>query len=165
VREIVSKAIKGLHDRLNGLRYRGGAQSRPWRAYEGIAIVLVLGLILGLGALAAAAVTRGDGATVYVAQSNAGMPSSVRPDASTEVITETVKRGGTTVRVVRHRRARGTTVVRTPAGVSPETVYQAQTVTTRQIATVTDVQQVTVTAPPETITVIETVTCKPKDCN
>jgi hypothetical protein len=162
VREIVSKAIKGLHDRLNRLRYRGGALSRSWRA--GIAIVLVLGLILGLGALAAVAVTRGDSATVYLAPSNAGMPFSVRPDPGTEVVTETVKRGGTTVRVVRRRLARGSTVVRTAAGASPETVYQAQTVTTREIATVTDLQQVTVTAPPETITVIETVTCKPKDC-
>jgi hypothetical protein len=163
VREIVYKAIKGLHDRANGLRYRGRAQSRSWRAHEAIAIVLVLGLILGLGALLAMAVTRGDSATLYTAQSNTGLPSSVRPEAGTEVITETVKRGEATVRVVRRRLAPGT-VLRTFAGASPETVYRAQTVTKREIATVTDLRQVTVTAAPETITVIETVTCKPKDC-
>jgi hypothetical protein len=165
VREIVSRVINGLHDRLNELRYRRGAQSRSWRADEGIAIVLVLGLILGLGALAAVAVTRSDGATADGAHSNAGVvPPSVRPDAGTEVITETVKRGGTTVRVVRHRVAHGSVVIRTVGSAPSETIYQTQTVTTREIATVTDLQQVTVTAAPETITVIETVTCKPKDC-
>ena len=48
---------------------------------------------------------------------------------------------------------------------------EVQTLTTQQIATVTDVQPVTVTAPPVTVTappvtvtVVETVKCKPKDC-
>ena len=65
---------------------------------------------------------------------------------------------------------RGTTVkglVRLPG----QTVREVHTLTTQQIATVTDVQPVTVTAPPVTVTappvtvtVVETVKCKPKDC-
>ena len=52
-----------------------------------------------------------------------------------------------------------------------QTVREVHTLTTQQIATVTDVQPVTVTAPPVTVTappvtvtVVETVKCKPKDC-
>jgi hypothetical protein len=52
-----------------------------------------------------------------------------------------------------------------------QTVREVHTLTTQQIATVTDAQPVTVTAPPVTVTappvtvtVVETVKCKPKDC-
>jgi len=157
--------IDSLLDRLDELRYRW-AQSRSWRADKGITLVLVLGLALCLGVLAAVAVTRTDGGTVYLAQSKAVLgPPSPGVDAGTYVITETVKPRGKRARVVRRPAANGT-LVRTVhgAGRTVDTIFQTQTVTTKAIATVTDVQQVTVTAPPETVTVFETVTCKPKEC-
>jgi hypothetical protein len=92
-------------------------------------------------------------------------PPSSRVDTGTYVITKTVKRKGKTVRVVRRHAGDGSLVRTVPgAGRTVDTIVQMQTVTTKEIATVTDVQQVTVTAPPETVTVFETVTCKPKDC-
>jgi len=92
-------------------------------------------------------------------------PPSPGVDAGTYVITETVEPRGKRARVVRRPAANGT-LVRTVhgAGRTVDTIFQTQTVTTKAIATVTDVQQVTVTAPPETVTVFETVTCKPKEC-
>jgi hypothetical protein len=163
---VAVRKIHNLLDRLDELRYRRWAQSRSWRADKGVALVLVLGLALCLGVLAAMAVTRTDGGTISLAQSNAvRAPPSSRVDAGTYVITETVKHGDKTVRVLR-RLAGDTTLVRTVpgAGGTVETIFQTQTVTTKEMATVTDVQQVTVTAPPETVTVVETVKCKPKEC-
>jgi hypothetical protein len=160
VREFVSKVIEGL---LNRFSERRTSARRFWGANEGVALVLVCGLFLGLGILAAVAVAQSDGGSVSLAQSNAGLATSSLPaHAGTEVITQTVKLKGKTVRVVR-RRAAGRGVVRTVARPS-DTILRTQTVTMQEVATVTDVQEVTVTAPPETVTVFETVTCKPKDC-
>jgi hypothetical protein len=78
----------------------------------------------------------------------------VSSPSRTEVVTETVKRQGATVRLVRPRP--GTTVqdlVTLPA----RTVRETHTVTRREVATVTAIQ-------PVTVTVFETVTCKPKSC-
>ena len=165
VREVVSKVIEGLLNRFSDLR---APERRSWGAGKGVALVLVCGLFLGLGILAAVAVTQTDGGPVYLAQSNARLAtSSLRAPAGTEVITQTVKRNGQTVRIVRRRAAGGGVVVRTVAGtvtLPSDTVDRTQTVTTQEVATVTDVQEVTVTAPPDTVTVFETVTCKPKNC-
>jgi Tfp pilus assembly protein PilN len=160
VREFVSKVIEGL---LNRFSERRTSARRFWGANEGVALVLVCGLFLGLGILAAVAVAQSDGGSAYLAQSNAGLATSSLPaHAGTEVITQTVKLKGKTVRVVR-RRAAGRGVVRTVARPS-ETILRTHTVTMQEVATVTDVQEVTVTAPQETVTVFETVTCKPKNC-
>jgi hypothetical protein len=161
VREFISKVIEGL---LNRFSERRTSARRFWGANEGVALVLVCGLFLGLGILAAVAVAQSDGGSVYLAQSNAGLATSSLPaHAGTEVITQTVKLKGKTVHVVRRRAAGRGVEVRTVARPS-DTILRTQTVTMQEVATVTDVQEVTVTVPPETVTVFETVTCKPKDC-
>jgi len=151
VREIIYRVITDLLDRFDAFRYRRRAQSRFWRADQGIALVLLIGTLLGAGILAAKAVTSSDSETPYIAQSNAARVSSF---SRTEVVTETVKRQGRPVRLLRHRP--GTTVqdfVTLPA----RTVRETHTVTTREVATVTAIQ-------PVTVTVFETVTCKPRSC-
>jgi hypothetical protein len=151
VREIIHSVITDLLDRFDAFRYRRRAQSRFLRANQGIALVLLIGTLLGFGVLAATAVTRSDNETPYIAQSNAARVSSF---SRTEVVTETVKRQGGPVGLVRHRP--GTTVqdlVTLPA----RTVRETHTVTTREVATVTAIQ-------PVTVTVFETVTCQPKSC-
>jgi hypothetical protein len=151
VRETIYSVITDLLDRFDAFRYRRRAQSRFLRANQGIALVLLIGALLGGGVLAATAVTRSDGETPYIAQSNAARVSSF---SRTEVVTETVKRQGRPVLLLRHRP--GTTVqdlVTLPA----RTIRETHTVTTREVATVTAIQ-------PVTVTVFETVTCKPKSC-
>jgi hypothetical protein len=79
-----------------------------------------------------------------------------RPAARRDVVVKTVSRRPTAKGVLK------------PPG---QTVREVLTLTTEQMATVTDVQPVTVTAPPVTVTappvtvtVVETVKCKPKGC-
>ena len=158
MREIISSVVKGLLDRFDAFRYNR-AHSRFWRADQGIALVLVIGTLLGVGVFAATAVTRPDADTPSLAQSDTpslaqSNAARVSPSSRTEVVTETVKRQGRTVRVVRQRS--GTTfrdAVTPPA----RTVRVTHTVTVREVATVTAIQ-------PVTVTVFETVTCKPKGC-
>lgn len=150
MREIIYGVITDLLDRFDAFRYRRRAQSRFLRANQGIALVLLFGTLLGGGVLAATAVTRSDGENPYIPQSNAARVSSF---SRTEVITETVKRQGRPVRLLRHRP--GTTVQ--DLVTLPRTVRETHTVTTREVATVTAIQ-------PVTVTVFETVTCKPKAC-
>ena len=160
MREIIYSVITDLLDRFDAFRYRHRAQSRFLRADQGIALVLLIGT-LGLGVLAATAVTKPDSETPFIAQSNAARVSSFsRTEVVTErikrqgVVTETVRRQGRPVRLV--RRGPGRTVqdlVTLPA----RTVREMHTVTTREVVTVTAIQ-------PVTVTVFETVTCKPKSC-
>jgi hypothetical protein len=159
VREIISNVLDRLNaflDRLNAFRYRL-AQNRFYRADQGIALVLLIATLLGLGVLTARAVTRPDAETLPAAQSKAARVSS---SSRGKVVTETVKRQGEKVRLVRTvrlvRQRPATTVqdaVTLPAG----TVRETHTVTTREVVTVTAIQ-------PVTVTVFETVTCKPKEC-
>jgi hypothetical protein len=151
VRGIIYSVITDLLDRFDAFRYRRRARSRFWRAEQGIALVLLIGTLLGAGVLVATAVTRSDRETPYVAQSNAARVSSF---SRTEVVTETVKRQGRPVRLVRHRPG---TTVQDLVTLSARTVRETHTVTTREVATVTAIQ-------PVTVTVFETVTCKPKSC-
>jgi hypothetical protein len=161
VREIIYSVITGLLDRFDAFRYRRRAQSRFWRADQGIALVLLIG-ILGVGVLAATAVTKPDSETPFIAQSNAARVSSFsRTEVVTEtvkrpeVVTETVKRQGRPVRLVlRHRPGR---TVQDLVTLPARTVREMQTVTTREVVTVTAIQ-------PVTVTVFETVTCKPNSC-
>jgi hypothetical protein len=151
VREIIYRVITDLLERFAAFRYRRRAQSRFWRADQGIALVLLIAVLLGGGILAATAVTSSESEIPSLAQSKAARVSSL---SRTEVVTETVKRQGATVRLVRPRP--GTTVqdlVTLPA----LTVRETHTVTRREVATVTAIQ-------PVTVTVFETVTCKPKSC-
>jgi hypothetical protein len=156
VREIVSNALNDLLDRLDAFRYRL-AQSRFYTAERGIAVALTIAALLGVGVLVATAIARSDSETPSAAPSNAARASSASVSSSShgEVVTETVKRQGKRVRLVRKVRL-GTTVqdaVTLPA----RTVRETHTVTTRDVVTVTAIQ-------PVTVTVFETVTCKPKDC-
>jgi hypothetical protein len=150
VREIYS-VITDLLDRFDAFRYRHRARSRFWRADQGIALVLLLIGILGVGVLAATAVTKPDSETPFIAQSNAARVSSF---SRTEVVTETVTRQGRPVRLVRQRPGR---IVQDLVTLPARTVRETHTVTTREVATVTAIQ-------PVTVTVFETVTCKPKTC-
>jgi hypothetical protein len=151
VREIIYSFITDLLDRFDAFRYRRRAQSRFWRADQGIALVLLIG-ILGVGVLAATAVTGPDSETPYIAQSNAARVSSF---SRTEVVTETVKRQGRPVRLVlRHRPGR---TVQDLVTLPARTVRETHTVTTREVATVTAIQ-------PVTVTVFETITCRAKSC-
>ena len=151
MREIIYRVVTDLLDRFDTFRYRRRVQSRFWRAHQGIALVLLIGTLLGAGVLAATAVTRSDGEMPYFAQSNAAQVSSL---SRTEVVTETVKRHGRRVRVVRHRPGR---TVQDLVTLPTHTVRETHTVTTREVATVTAIQ-------PVTVTVFETVTCKPNGC-
>jgi hypothetical protein len=152
VREIISTGLNDLLDRLDALRYRL-AQSRFYKADQRIGFALATAALLGFGVLAATAVGRSGAEIPSVAPPSAGR-APVSSSSRTEVVTETVRRQGRTVRLVRPRS--GTTVqdvVTLPA----HTVRETHTVTTRDVATVTAIRAVTVT-------VVETVTCKPKDC-
>jgi hypothetical protein len=155
VRNYLLDRLDDSLDRLDAFRYR--AESRFHRADLRIAYALVLGALLGMGVIAATTMASSDPETTYVSQPAA---ARVSPSSGSEVVTETIKRPGRTVRQVRTtrlvRERPGTTVldVVTPPA---RTIRETHTVTTREVATVTAVQQVTVT-------VIETVTCKPKDC-
>jgi hypothetical protein len=140
-------------------------EHRVSKADQGMALALVLGILFVLGMLAGVTATGSNADTVYIVQSDAALASSSGTGGlTTDVVTETVKREGRTVHVVRHRTSRvpaGSTLrdfVTLPARTVRETV------TTRDIGTVTALQTVTVTAPPVTVTFFETVTCKPKDC-
>jgi hypothetical protein len=175
MRTVISRVMNDLLDRYDGFRDRLASGRFP-RANERIAVVLLIAALLGLGCLTALAMTRPDGVTAYLPHldGDPASASSVVTTEPTEIVTPTVKRNSTT--------ARGNVVVRTVAGrrttvpasdTLPEaTAREALTVTTREIATVTDVQPVTVTgppvtvtAPPVTVTVVETVTCAPPDCH
>lgn len=148
-----------LLDRLDAFRY--GAKSRFHRADLRIAYALALGALLGAGVLAATTTASSDAETI-VAE-----PSAASASSGSEVVTETVKRQGRTVRLVRTtglvRERPGTTVrglgttVRGLVTLPARTIRETHTVTTRDVATVTAIQ-------PVTVTVVETVTCRPKDC-
>ena len=151
MREIIHSVITDLRDRFSAFRYRRRAQSRFLRANQAIALVLLIGTLLGGGVLAATAVTSSDSETPFIAQSNAARVSSF---SRTEVVTETVKRQGGPVRLLRHDPGR---TVQDLVTLPARTVRETHTVTTREVVTVTAIQ-------PVTVTVFETVTCKPKVC-
>jgi hypothetical protein len=161
VREIIHNVINDLRDRFDAFRNRRLIQSRFLRANQAIALVLLIGILLGGGVLAATAVTSSDSETAYLAQSNAARVSSFsRTEVVTEtvkrqgVVTETAKRQGGRVRVLRHNPGR---TVQDLVTLPARTVRETHTVTTREVVTVTAIQ-------PVTVTVFETVTCKPKSC-
>jgi hypothetical protein len=161
VREIIYSVITDLRDRFDAFRSRRRTQSRFLRANQAIALVLLIGTLLGGGVLAATAVTSSDSETPYVAQSNAARVSSFsRTEVVTEtvnrlgVVTETDKSQGGPVRLLRQDPGR---TVQDLVTLPARTVRETHTVTTREVVTVTAIQ-------PVTVTVFETVTCKPKDC-
>lgn len=165
MREIIYSVITDLLDRFDAFRYRHRAQSHFWRADQGIALVLLIGL-LGVGVLVATAVTRSDGQTPYVAQPKAARVSSFsRTEVRTEVVTDTVKRQGVVTETVKRQgrpvrlvlRPRPGRTVQDLVTLPVRTVRETHMVTTRVVATVTAIQ-------PVTVTVFETVTCKPKSC-
>ena len=149
-----------LLNRFDDLRNWRRGYGHFWKAGEGIAVFILVGILLTLGMFAAMAATGSDTESAYV-------PST----PSTEVVTQTIKRKGKTLRVVHHRTSRGDVVLRTVTGhgttvqrplvtMPARTVRETHTVTTQEIATVTEDQ-------PVTVTVFETVTvkpCKPKSC-
>ena len=134
---------------------------KGWLRWWGIPF-LVVGILLGVGVLAATAVTRSEGETLF-AQSSAREPSSSSGTevSGTEVVTKTVERKGQPVRVVR----RLETTVQDLTTLPGRTVRETQAITIRETHTATVREVATVTAiQPVTVTVFETVTCKPKDC-
>ena len=172
MRQFISRVLESLIDRYDEFRY-GWAAKRFRGVNDGVALVVVATVLLGLGVLAAVAMTRPDANGVRLAYSSRTATPSA-PVATTEVVT--VQRAGTTANarsvkrvVVRTVGGRGTTV-RDAITLPGRIVRDTDIVTTRNLVTVTDVQTVTtppvtVTAPPVTVTVVETVKCKPKDCD
>jgi hypothetical protein len=165
----VSKVIAWLLARFEELRDRRASRSRLRRANQGVAFVLVVGVLLGLGVLAAVTLTQTGAATFYLTSSSAASPAASAPsssDVSTVTVTKTTRRGDrhavrkVVVRTVTDADGSTSGFVTLPSN----TIFQTRTVTTREVATVTDVEEETVTAPPETVTVIETVTCRKHGC-
>ena len=140
------------------------------RAEQGLAVVLVVVVLAALGALTAVALTSEGGGTSYFSPAN---PSSASFTGRNEpkvltvyVVRRPAGQRNVVVKTVSRRTSRSG-LPRLPG----QTVREVRTLTTEQIATVKDVQSVTVTAPPVTVTnppvtvtVVETVKCKPKDC-
>jgi hypothetical protein len=140
-----------LLDRFDEFRYRqrGGGLTAGHVTMG----VILLGSILALGILVSRAALASD-APSYVRVAQALSSSSGPVSVSTDVVTETIKRNGRTVRVVRHRTSPGEVVVETIAG-GGRTVRDTHTETSREVETVTVPQPVTVI---ETVTVLDTVT-------
>lgn len=158
VRDSMQRVINALLARFHEYHDR----RHVLRAEQGLALVLVVGILLGVGVLAATAVTRSEGETLF-AQSSAREPSSSSGTevSGTEVVTKTVERKGQPVRVVR----RLETTVQDLTTLPGRTVRETQAITIRETHTATVREVATVTAiQPVTVTVFETVTCKPKDC-
>jgi hypothetical protein len=166
LREAIDEVITALLGALDNLRRRYEFDYGRWLRIS--ALVFGIGVLLSLGVLTAMAMTRPEGERVYVADSPGVTSSSASLVAQTQVVTQTVNRKGETVRVIRHRTTKGDVVLRTVTG--PAATLQGAVVTVkdtrtvRQVDTVTLVQEVTVQAPPVTVTVFETITCTPNDC-
>jgi hypothetical protein len=133
------------------------------------ALLIGAGFLFGLGIFAATGLDDRTTEVFRYPRAGAGALLSTATAGSeiAEVVTETVRRKGKVVRLVRYRR--GHDVVRTLPGLgttirSALTVANTRTVTTQVVNTVTVVKQVTVPSPPDTVTVVETVTCMPPDC-
>jgi hypothetical protein len=162
----VRNFIDELLDRFDDLKNWGWRRRRRgWVTAQGIAFSILLGTLLTLGIVAAWAVPGSDAETSYTTPSTTPLVSS---SITSEVVTETIKRNGKAIRIVHRRTLPGNTVLETVPGrgttLPARTVRETHTVTTREVATVTETQSVTVTVQPETVTIIETVTCKPKSC-
>lgn len=167
----VRNFIDELLDRFDDLKNWGGRRG-GWVTAQGIAFSILLGTLLTVGIVAAWAVPGSDVETSYTTPSTTPLVSSSN---TSEVVTETIKRNGKAIRIVHRRTLPGNTVLETVPGrgttlqgrsvtLPARTVRETHTVTTREVATVTETQSVTVTVQPETVTIIETVTCKPKSC-
>jgi hypothetical protein len=163
-------------DRVDDLRWSLRRRRLP-RFAEFVIASLLLAALLTLGIFAASASTRGD-AKVASGGFASGASSAV---LAGEVVTETLMRDGTTVRVIRHRVRPGKVMFETVSGrrltvegpsvtLAPRTVQETKNqvstktvvkpVTTTQIRTVTttEIRTVTEEAPPVTVTVTTTVT-------
>jgi hypothetical protein len=153
VRDFVARLVDrfdDLLDRFDEFRYQQrGSGLTAGHVTVG---VILLGAILTLGILVSQAALASDAPSyVRVAQASS---SSDTVSLTTDVVTETIKRDGRTVRVVRHQTSPGEVLVATLAG-GGTTVRDTHTVTSREVETVTVPQPVTVI---ETVTVLDTVT-------
>jgi hypothetical protein len=168
--EHLRKAVDDLRIRSKDVRWSVRA-GRLGRSPDAIIVVPLLGAALILGVLAATAATR---------QSSDGAGSDQVPAAnrqvavtggasSGEVVTQTIRRKGKTVRVVRYRKKPGHVVLETISGravtlpgnsitLPPVTVSHMRTQTVTDVVTKTEVSTVTEIQPPVTVTVVETVT-------
>jgi hypothetical protein len=165
LREAIDEVITALLGRLDNIRQRHEFDYGRWLRTS--ALVFGVGVLLGLGVLTAVAITRPGEERDYVADSQGLVgPSAASVAAQNQVVTQTVNRKGETVRVIRHRTTKGDLVLRTVTGpgVQGALVTVKDTRTVREVDTVTLVQEVTVQAPPVTVTVFETVTCTPNNC-
>jgi hypothetical protein len=155
-----------VKDRLQDFGDRHEFAYRRW-VTNGV-LLFGAGVLFGLGILAATAMNDRPNEVVRLQRIGAaGLLSTATGSETAEMVTETVRRKGKIVRLIRYRK--GNRVVRTIPGLGTTihgilTVANTRTVTTRVVNTTTAVQEVTVTAPPVIVTVFETVTCKPGDC-
>jgi hypothetical protein len=167
LREAIDEVITALLGGFDSIRQRYEFDYGRWLRVS--ALVFGIGVLLSLGVLTAMAMTGPGEERVYVPDSPGLVTSSsASAAAQAQVVTQTVNRKGETVRVIRHRTTKGDVVLRTVTG--PAATLQGALVTVkdtrtvREVDTVTLVQEVTVQAPPVTVTVVETVTCTPNDC-
>jgi hypothetical protein len=166
LREAIDEVITELLGRLDNIRQRRAFDYVSWLRTS--ALVFGVGVLLSLGVLTAVAMTRTGKERIYVADSPGLTRSSASVAAQTQVVTQTVNRKGETVRVIRRRTTKGDVVLRTVTGpgatLQGALVTVKETRTVREVDTVTLVQNVTIQAPPVTVTVFETVTCAPNGC-
>jgi hypothetical protein len=166
LREAIGEVITALLGGFDNIRQRYEFDYGRWLRVS--ALVFGVGVLLSLGVLTAMAMTGPGEERVYVADAPGLVTSSSASAAAQTQVVTTVNRKGETVRVIRHRTTKGDVVLRTVTG--PAATLQGALVTVkdtrtvREVDTVTLVQEVTVQAPPVTVTVVETVTCTPNDC-
>jgi hypothetical protein len=139
------------------------------RAEQGLAVVLIVGVLAALGALTAVALTSESSGVSYLPPSSTSSVSVTGPNTPKAVTEGVVRRPASKHNVVVKTVARRGRTVKGLLRLPGQTVRDVLTLTTEQVATVTDVQPVTVTAPPVTVTsqpvtvtVVETITCKKK---
>ena len=168
--EHLRNAVDDLRIRSKDVRLSLRA-GRLGRSPDAIIVVPLLGAALILGVLAATAATRqsSDGAGSDQVRA-ANRQVAVTGDASSgEVVTQTIRRKGKTVRVVRYRKKPGRVVLETISGravtlpgnsitLPAVTVARTRTQTVTDVVTKTEISTVTEIQPPVTVTVVETVT-------
>jgi hypothetical protein len=164
---VLRTAADSMRVRSRDVRW-GLVAGRLRRSPDAIIVVPLLGAALILGVLAATAATR----KVDTGSDNvrAAFRQVTSGPGSTEVVTQTIRRNGKTVRVIRYKKKPGRVILETTSGPvvtlpghsvtlpGRSVTLPAVTVTNTRTKTVTEVVTTTEIQPPVTVTEISTVT-------